>query len=66
MSFCGLDFGTSNSTIGVAQQQQIRMVPLDADKTTLRSAIFINDEEQCMNFGREAMNIIPMGWMGVC
>ena len=64
MSFCGLDFGTSNSTIGVAQQQQIRMVPLDADKTTLRSAIFINDEEQCMNFGRDAMSHYTDGMEG--
>ncbi len=47
--FCGLDFGTSNSTIGIYKDNQITMVPLDSGKQILRSAIFFDyDTSQCI------------------
>ncbi|CAA6824677.1 MAG: Putative heat shock protein YegD, partial [uncultured Thiotrichaceae bacterium] len=55
MSFCGLDFGTSNSTIGISKQQNIEMVALDGDNSILRSAIFLDEEELQMHFGESAI-----------
>ena len=55
MSFCGLDFGTSNSTIGIYHNQDVEMVMLDDNKNYLRSAIFLNNETQQAMFGEKAI-----------
>ena len=55
MSYCGLDFGTSNSTIGIFNQQKIKMVALESDAVILRSAIFLDDEECDIYFGETAI-----------
>ena len=55
MSFCGLDFGTSNSTIGIHKNNELQMVLLDDDKTYLRSAIFLNAEDREIVFGTQAI-----------
>ena len=55
MSFCGLDFGTSNSTIGIHKNNELQMVLLDDDKTYLRSAIFLNTEDREIVFGTQAI-----------
>ena len=55
MSFCGLDFGTSNSTIGIYKDQAIEMVMLDDNKNYLRSAIFLNNETKHAMFGEKAI-----------
>lgn len=64
MHYCGLDFGTSNSTIGIERDQQLHMVPLDAEKTALRSAVFINDEERGINYGKQAIANYTLGMEG--
>ena len=64
MRYCGLDFGTSNSTIGVEYQQQLQMVALDAEKTTLRSAVFVNEEERQFNYGKQAIENYTLGTEG--
>jgi len=56
MSFCGLDFGTSNSTIGVVNNDAIAMIPLESDETLMRTAIFIDEEEKAFLYGREGVN----------
>lgn len=56
MAFCGLDFGTSNSTIGVENNHQIEMAMLEGDNKVLRSAIFLDDEETQVYFGETAIN----------
>jgi hypothetical chaperone protein len=40
MSACGLDFGTSNTTLGLIGPDGPRLVPLEGDATTLPSAMF--------------------------
>jgi molecular chaperone DnaK (HSP70) len=35
---CGLDFGTSNSTVSLVRAAQPRLVPLEGDKPTIPSA----------------------------
>ncbi|KGJ99051.1 Hsp70 family protein [Thalassotalea sp. ND16A] len=57
-SFCGLDFGTSNSTFGTLNpaSQQAMLLPLEDNKVTLPSAIFFHfDLNECF-YGRAAIN----------
>lgn len=55
VNFCGLDFGTSNSTIGIYSQNECKLVPLDGAKPTLRSAIFCNTEDKKFVFGQDGV-----------
>ncbi|MCK4742226.1 MAG: Hsp70 family protein [Sulfuriflexus sp.] len=56
MSFCGLDFGTSNSAIGVVNHDEVAMIPLESGESLIRTAIFIDDEEKAFLYGREGVN----------
>ena len=56
MSFCGLDFGTSNSAIGVVNQDEVAMIPLESGDSLMRTAIFIDDEDKAFLYGREGVN----------
>lgn len=51
-TFCGLDFGTSNSTIGINKFNSNQLVKLDAGKPIIRSAIFCDAEEKTYVFGQ--------------
>lgn len=51
----GIDFGTSNSTVGVIENGRPRLVPLEGDEVTLPSAIFFNFEDNGTYFGRQAI-----------
>jgi len=53
--FCGLDFGTSNSTIGINVGGQARLCTLEDGKTTLPSAVFFDYERSEVRFGRDAI-----------
>lgn len=55
-TFCGLDFGTSNSTIGINEDNYIRLVPLEDNKPTLRSAIFSDLELKQLVYGQEGID----------
>jgi len=44
MIACGLDFGTSNSAIGVARDKTAALVPVEADSTLMPSAVFFDYE----------------------
>ncbi|HEY4203282.1 MAG TPA: Hsp70 family protein [Devosiaceae bacterium] len=53
---CGLDFGTSNSTLGVVGADGVpQLLALEGDKTTIPSAIFFSFEDDATYFGREAL-----------
>jgi len=54
--YCGLDFGTSNSTIGAAKQNTCQLIPLENNKPTLRSAIFCDTEMKRWKFGQSGIN----------
>ena len=64
MSFCGFDFGTSNSAIGVVDNDEVVMVPLEADNSLIRTAIFIDVEERDFLFGSEAVSAYLNGYEG--
>src|SRR5688572_20546101 len=51
----GIDFGTSNSTVGVIENGKPRLVPLERDEVTLPSAIFFNYEDNGIYLGRDGI-----------
>jgi hypothetical chaperone protein len=46
MIACGLDFGTSNSAIGVVREGTATLAPIEADRTLMPSALFFDYEEK--------------------
>ncbi|MDE1146154.1 MAG: Hsp70 family protein [Azospirillaceae bacterium] len=61
MGYCGLDFGTSNSTLGVVTDGHAHLLPLEGDETTLPSAIFFDFAAKREEFGRAAIQIYAEG-----
>ena len=60
MTACGLDFGTSNSAIGVVRGDAPALAPLEEGRTLMPSAVFFDLErrgpvERTVLFGSEAM-----------
>lgn len=56
MITCGLDFGTSNSAIGVARGDDLALAPLEDGKTLIPSAVFFDYESGGRAlFGSEAI-----------
>lgn len=67
MTFCGLDFGTSNSALAAEVNKTIELIPLDDGlhkKTIIPSALFFNAEEQQTVFGARALNEYVDGYIG--
>ena len=62
--FCGLDFGTSNSTIGIFKNNQIEMVLLEQEKPLLRSAVFFDYEQSQCLLGQEGVTKFLTGTQG--
>lgn len=54
-AFGGIDFGTSNSTVGVIEDGRPRLVALEGENVTLPSAIFFNFEDNQTALGRRAI-----------
>ncbi|MFD1944967.1 Hsp70 family protein [Paradevosia shaoguanensis] len=53
---CGLDFGTSNSTMGVAANGVPQLLALEDGRQTIPSAIFFSFEDDVTYFGRKALS----------
>ncbi|RWH17015.1 Hsp70 family protein [Mesorhizobium sp.] len=54
-AFGGIDFGTSNSTVGVIRHGRAQLVALEGEQPTLPSAVFFNFEDGHTYFGRRAI-----------
>ncbi|RAJ95727.1 putative chaperone protein [Larkinella arboricola] len=54
---CGIDFGTSNSSIALAQNQTISLVPVEDAHVTIPSAIFFQQVDNKAFYGRTAINL---------
>ncbi len=52
---CGIDFGTSNSTIAIVRDGVTRLVPVEDSHTTLPSAIFYPSAGETPLYGRAAI-----------
>jgi len=59
-----IDFGTSNSTVGYPAQGGPVLVELEDGQVTIPSAIFFNDEEECVQFGRSAIKSYTQHYEG--
>lgn len=64
-NICGLDFGTSNSTVGcVNKSGDPVLLDLEKDHKTLPSVVFYNAEEGEFSYGRQALNGYLEGYEG--
>jgi len=61
---CGVDFGTSNSTVGWHRGTQSVLLALEQEKLTLPSVIFFNAEEHEVSYGRAALANYLAGYEG--
>lgn len=56
-SSCGIDFGTSNSTIAIDLDGKISLVPVEQAHVTIPSAIFFQRRDNKAFYGRTAANM---------
>jgi hypothetical chaperone protein len=61
---CGVDFGTSNSTVGCYRPGESLLLPLEDGKATLPSVVFFNAEDNTTTFGRAALADYLSGYEG--
>ncbi|MGY8525195.1 Hsp70 family protein [Paracidovorax citrulli] len=61
---CGLDFGTSNSTVGWLRPGQPTLLPLEDGRDSLPSVLFFHAEEPLVRFGRAALADYLAGYEG--
>jgi hypothetical chaperone protein len=61
---CGVDFGTSNSTLGWQRPGASALLPLEDGKPTLPSVVFFNAEEERASFGRAGLAEYLAGYEG--
>jgi hypothetical chaperone protein len=61
---CGVDFGTSNSTVGWVRPGAPIMLPLEEGKVTLPSVVFFNVDDDAVTYGRAALSEYLAGYEG--
>jgi len=61
---CGVDFGTSNSTVGWVRPGQPSLLTLEDGKSTLPSVVFFNADEDVVRYGRAALADYLEGYDG--
>jgi len=61
---CGIDFGTSNSTVGWLRPDRPVLLTLEDGKPTLPSVVFFNAEEDSVSFGRAGLQEYLAGYEG--
>lgn len=61
---CGIDFGTSNSTIGICANNNPQLIPLDGDSPILKSSIFFSTEDGAHYIGQNGVDKYFDGYPG--
>ena len=61
---CGIDFGTSNSTVGWWRSGVDPLIALEGEQPTLPSVVFFNFEERRPVYGRQALDEYLEGYEG--
>ncbi len=52
---CGIDFGTSNSSVGVCDAAGPRLLPIQGGATSVPTALFFSFDDNSTTFGHEAL-----------
>lgn len=65
-AYCGIDFGTSNSTVAVGSDTGVHLIPLEGENLTLPSALFFEHLDKPtdptrVSFGRAAVDAYITG-----
>ena len=55
MTFCAIDFGTSNSALAVPQSGRLVLAELEAGFSTMPTAVFYSADETTRHYGRAAV-----------
>src|SRR5215510_4108913 len=53
---CGIDFGTSNSAVGVCDAKGPRLLPIQRGATSVPTALFFSFDDDSTTFGHEAFD----------
>lgn len=53
---CGIDFGTSNSAIGIVDAGRPRLLPIQRGATSVPTALFFSFDDDAVLFGQEALD----------
>ena len=64
MTYCAIDFGTSNSAVALPDGASIRLAPVEGNATTLPTAVFFNTDEDEQAYGRAALEAYIDGFDG--
>jgi hypothetical chaperone protein len=71
MTYCAIDFGTSNSAVAVpvggspgGGQATLKLAPVEGAYTTLPTAVFFNTDENRREYGRAALEAYVDGFDG--
>lgn len=62
--YCGIDFGTSNSTLGILVDGKPQLVKLEHNHDTIPSAVFYEADSGEVVFGRQALDYYKNGYNG--
>src|SRR5690242_13612786 len=57
MTSCGVDFGTSNSSVAISKAGGVSLVPVEQQHVTIPSALFFQRRVSQPVFGREAVQV---------
>jgi hypothetical chaperone protein len=64
MTYCAIDFGTSNSAVALPAGDAVRLAPVEDSHETLPTAVFFNTDEDAILYGRAAMAAYIDGFDG--
>src|SRR5260221_3945890 len=64
VEYCGLDFGTSNSTLSLIRDGRPVLGPLEDENVTLPSAVFFDFEDHKVRYGRDGIRAYIEGSEG--
>jgi hypothetical chaperone protein len=64
MTYCAIDFGTSNSAVALPDGAAVRLAPVEGAYTTLPTAVFFNTDEHTREYGRAALAAYIDGFDG--
>ncbi|SAL27693.1 molecular chaperone-like protein [Caballeronia sordidicola] len=64
MTYCAIDFGTSNSAVAVPNSDELTLAPVEGAFQTLPTAVFFNVDDHSCAFGRAALAAYTEGFDG--